>query len=96
MIRIMMIIMTMMMTTMMMTTKMIMTTLTCKPILPTVIEGRRKKGRPKTTWRRTVEKERRGAGWSSWDEARVTAAADRNKWRNSVEALCATRHAEDG
>ena len=53
-------------------------------------EGKRKKGRPKTTWRRTVEKERREAGWSSWDEARVTAA-DRNEWRNSVEALCATR-----
>ena len=48
-------------------------------------EGKRKKGRPKTTWRHTVEKERREAGWSSWEEARVT---DRNKWRNSVEALC--------
>ena len=37
-------------------------------------EGKRKKGRPKTTWRRTVAKESREAGWSSWDEARVTAA----------------------
>ena len=47
-------------------------------------EGKRKRGRPKTTWRRTVEKERREAGWKSWDEARVTAA-DRKRWRESVE-----------
>ena len=57
-------------------------------------EGTRKRGRPKTTWRRTVEKERKEAGWRSWNEAR-TAAADREKWRCSVEALCATRHEED-
>ena len=43
---------------------------------------------------RTVEKERREAEWSSWDEAQVTTA-DRNEWRNSVEALCATKRAED-
>ena len=53
-------------------------------------EGKRKRGRPKTTWRRTVEKERREAGWNSWDEARVTAA-DRKRWRESVEALCARK-----
>lgn len=57
-------------------------------------EGKRKRGRPKTTWRSTVEKERREVGWNSWDEARVTAA-DRKRWRESVEALCATRHARD-
>ena len=28
-------------------------------------EGRRARGRPKTTWRRTVEKERNKAGWKS-------------------------------
>ncbi|CAB4001589.1 endonuclease-reverse transcriptase, partial [Paramuricea clavata] len=33
-------------------------------------EGKRKRGRPKTTWRRTVEKERVEAGLRSWDEAR--------------------------
>ena len=56
--------------------------------------GRRKRGRPKTTWRRTVEKERADAGWRSWNETRI-AAADRIEWRHSVEALCATRHEED-
>ena len=35
------------------------TTLTWTP------EGKRKRGRPKTTWRRTVEKERSEAGWQS-------------------------------
>ena len=30
-------------------------------------EGRRARGRPKTTWRRTVEKERNKAGWKSWE-----------------------------
>jgi hypothetical protein len=52
-------------------------------------EGKRKRGRPKTTWRRTVEKERAEAGWRSWDVARVTAV-DRTKWRKAGEALCAT------
>ena len=51
-------------------------------------EGRRR-GRPKTTWRRTVEVEREEAGWSDWGAVR-RAAADRVKWRRSVEALCAT------
>ncbi len=51
-------------------------------------EGKRKRGRPKTTWRRTVEKERSKAGWQSWREVR-TAAQDRNRWRAYVEALCA-------
>ena len=40
--------------------------------------GKRKRGRPKTTWRRTVEKERAEAGWRSWDEARVAAANRKN------------------
>ena len=53
-------------------------------------EGKRRRGRPKTTWRRTVEKERNSAGWCTWDEARA-AAANRENWRHSVEALCATK-----
>ena len=40
-------------------------------------EGNRKRGRPKTTWWCTVEKERSKAGWQSWREVR-TAAQDRN------------------
>jgi len=41
-------------------------------------EGRRKRGRPKTTWRRKVEVERNHAGWSSWNTARC-AASDRKQ-----------------
>ena len=51
-------------------------------------EGKRARGRPKTTWRRTVEKERNVAGWTSWNIARA-AARDRLGWSQSVEALCA-------
>ena len=66
----------------------------CNTALTWAPEGRRKIGRPKTTWRRTVEKERHQLGWRSWAEARV-AAEDRTEWRCSVDALCATRHVED-
>lgn len=57
-------------------------------------EGKRKVGRPKTTWRRTVERERKQGGWKTWNEARESARA-RDKWKQSVMALCATRHEED-
>ena len=60
----------------------------CVTALTWTPEGKRKRGRPKTTWRRTVEKERSKAGWQSWGEVR-TAAQDRNRWRAHVEALCA-------
>ena len=53
-----------------------------------------RRGRPKTTWTRTVEKERAEAGWQSWEEAK-TVAVNRDKWRDSVKALCAMRHKED-
>ena len=36
-------------------------------------EGRRARGRPKTTWRRTVEKERNKTGWKSWEVAKAIA-----------------------
>ena len=57
-------------------------------------EGKRRRGRPKTTWRRTVEKERKEAGWRSWEETRMIAT-DREQWKTSVKALCTTRHEED-
>ena len=57
-------------------------------------EGEKRRGRSKTTWRRTEEKERKEAGWNSWKETR-TVAADQEKWRSSVKALCATRHEKD-
>ncbi|KAK7489884.1 hypothetical protein BaRGS_00018906 [Batillaria attramentaria] len=56
-------------------------------------EGKRKIGRPKTTWRRTAEQERRSAGWTSWANARRTAE-DRTAWRLRVAALCASWHGE--
>ena len=46
-------------------------------------EGKRERGRPKETWRRTVEKERRGLGFNSWAEA-TEAARDREGWRQLV------------
>ena len=49
-------------------------------------EGRRARGRPKTTWRRTVKKERNKAGWKSWEVAKAVAQG-RKCWSDSVEAL---------
>ena len=66
----------------------------CNIAMSRAPEKKRKKERPKTTGRWTVEKERKHAGWRSWEEAR-TAATNREKWRTSVEALCATRRVED-
>ena len=57
-------------------------------------EGKRKVGRPKTTWRRTVGKESRQERWSSWSEVRG-AAQDRASWRETVTALCASWREEN-
>ena len=61
----------------------------CVTSLTWTLMGKRKVGRPKTTWRRTVEKERTVAGWKSWEEVRALAK-DRDKWRKSSAASCAT------
>jgi len=45
-------------------------------------------GRPRTTWRRTVEKERSTLGWRSWGQAR-TVTHDRARWRRCIDTLCA-------
>ncbi|GFR92416.1 LINE-1 retrotransposable element ORF2 protein [Elysia marginata] len=50
-------------------------------------EGRRKRGRPKTTWRRTAEAEAATMG-QSWGTLR-TLAQDREKWGDFVAALVA-------
>ena len=42
----------------------------CIIVLTWKPEGRKKVGRPRTTWRRTVEKERNELGWKSWNEAK--------------------------
>ena len=46
-------------------------------------EGRRARGRPKTTWRRTVERERNKAGWKSWNVAKA-AARSRECWSENM------------
>ena len=66
----------------------------CRTALTWTPEGRRKRGRPRTTWRRTAEREREKAGWKNWGEVRI-AAADRADWQGGVEALCATWHEVD-
>ena len=51
-------------------------------------EGKRAVGTPKTTWRWTVEAEKRKAGWCHWGTARATATY-REAWKENVMALCA-------
>ena len=63
----------------------------CVVALEWTPEGRRRRGRPKTTWRRMVEGERGAAGWKTWNQVRQ-AAANRKKWKDDVQALCASWH----
>ena len=49
---------------------------------------RRARKKPKTTWRRTVEKERNEAGWKSWEAAKAVAG-NRECSSENVTALCA-------
>jgi hypothetical protein len=53
----------------------------------------RKRGRPKETWRRSVEKEMNDFGWT-WGQI-LRLAADRLSWRSSVKALFAPKYEED-
>jgi hypothetical protein len=54
--------------------------------------GKRKRGRPKTTWRRTIENEikERGYTWGT-----IERKDNREVWRKLVFALCAIRHSKD-
>ena len=52
-------------------------------------QGKRKRGRPKGTWRRTVDAERLEAG-KTWNELKWLAQ-DRGEWRKFVGALCSRR-----
>ena len=47
-------------------------------------EGRRKRGRPRETWRRTVERERGELGFKDWTEA-GSCAKDREAWRKRTQ-----------
>ena len=55
--------------------------------------GKRARGRPKETWRRSVEREMKAPGWS-WDQV-TKLATDRQHWRSLVSTLCMIPHEED-
>ena len=48
-------------------------------------QGQRKRGRPRTTWRRCIEEEMRKKGYS-WNELQKLAR-DRDRWRDVVSGL---------
>lgn len=51
-------------------------------------QGSRKRGKPKQTWRRTIEDDMKKVGYS-FNRAKTTAR-NRGEWRRYVEALCST------
>ena len=57
-------------------------------------EGKRRRGRPRETWRRTTERERNEYGWPSW-RAAEDVARDRPRLRDLCIALCSTRSEGD-
>jgi hypothetical protein len=59
------------------------TALDCNP------HGYRRRGRPKRTWRRTIEDEIKSTR-RSWNEVKGIAG-DRNAWKLFMDALCSTR-----
>jgi hypothetical protein len=65
----------------------------CKTALRWTPQGKRPRGRPKTTWRKTITDELHREGLS-WGEAE-TKAKDRKGWRDLVETLCSSRSEED-
>lgn len=50
-------------------------------------EDRRARGKPKTTWRRIVEKERIKVGRATWNVAKAVAH-NRKGWVDNVTDLC--------
>jgi hypothetical protein len=53
------------------------------------LQGKRRRGRPKQTWRRSVHNEASEKG-KSWSEVK-RIAGDRTRWRRFDDALCPTR-----
>ncbi|XP_045504190.1 uncharacterized protein LOC123700870 [Colias croceus] len=51
-------------------------------------QGKRKRGRPRQSWRRSVAAEARAIGLT-WPELK-SVAQDRTRWRRTVDALCPT------
>ena len=60
----------------------------CRVALTWTPEGKRKRGRPiKTTWRNTIERERKELGWTSWNVVEQVAK-DREGWQLLLRGLC--------
>ena len=55
--------------------------------------GKRKRGRPRTTWRRTITSELEEFGFSLGQAQSI--AKDRVRWRQIVDALCPIGDEED-
>ena len=48
-------------------------------------EGKRRRGRPRETWRRTVNKEREHLGFKTWRHAdHEVAVRDKVTWRKTI------------
>ena len=56
------------------------------------LQGKRKVGRPKQTWRRSTDAEISAAG-TAWAKVK-RASQNRVRWRGVVAALCSTRNQE--
>ena len=57
-----------------------------RTVLDWAPERKCKRGRPKETCRRTVEKERKQLGFNTWAEA-TRQPQDRSKWKGLVHGL---------
>ena len=66
----------------------------CRVALKWTPVGKGAVGRPKYTWRKMVEKERRAFGWKSWNET-ARKAKDKAEWRLFVHSLCDTWRLRD-
>jgi len=60
-----------------------------KTVLDWNPQGYRRRGRPRRTWRRTIEDEIRSTK-RSWNEV-TGIAGDRNAWKLFMDALCSPR-----
>ncbi|KAL3877701.1 hypothetical protein ACJMK2_035367 [Sinanodonta woodiana] len=56
-------------------------------------QGKRNRGRPKETWRRTVDRDLKTRGLTL--QTALTIAADRAKWRSLAVASSTRRRRED-
>jgi len=62
-----------------------------KQVLQWTPQGHSRRGRPRNTWRRDLEKEMRTAGSYKYSWRKMEAAAqDRAGWRQVVCGLCST------